>query len=79
MSKTNVKTNCYYANICKHEHEKNMTRLWCKITPKINVECIEKIEEFYFYLYPFWDLDEGSFQRGFYVCQIKKLFENLFN
>jgi len=23
---------------CKHEHEKNMTRLWCKIMPKINVE-----------------------------------------
>jgi hypothetical protein len=23
MCKTNVKTNLYYANICKHEHEKN--------------------------------------------------------
>jgi hypothetical protein len=22
MCKTNVKTNLYYANICKHEHEK---------------------------------------------------------
>jgi hypothetical protein len=28
----------YYTNICKHEHEKNMTRLWCKIMPKTNVE-----------------------------------------
>jgi hypothetical protein len=38
MSKTNVKTNLYYTNICKHEHEKNMTSLWCKIVPKISVE-----------------------------------------
>ncbi len=28
----------YYVNICKHEHEKNMTRLWCKIVPKTNVK-----------------------------------------
>jgi hypothetical protein len=27
MCKTNVKTNFYYVNMCKHEHEKNMTRL----------------------------------------------------
>jgi hypothetical protein len=26
MCKKNVKTDLYYANICKHEHEKNMTR-----------------------------------------------------
>jgi hypothetical protein len=38
MRKTNVEVNLYYVNICKHEHEKNMTRLWCKIVPKINVE-----------------------------------------
>jgi hypothetical protein len=38
MCKTNIKTNQYYANICKHEHEKNMTRLWCKIVLKIGVE-----------------------------------------
>jgi hypothetical protein len=31
MGKINVKMDIYYANICKHEHEKNMTRLWCKI------------------------------------------------
>jgi len=30
-----------YANICKHEHGKNITRLWCKIVPKTNVEHIE--------------------------------------
>jgi hypothetical protein len=41
MCKTNVKTNFYYANRCKHEHEKNMTRLQCKIMPKTNVEQIE--------------------------------------
>jgi hypothetical protein len=27
MCKTNVKTNLYFVNICKHEHEKKMTRL----------------------------------------------------
>jgi hypothetical protein len=46
----------YYANICKHEHEKNMTRLWCKIMPKTNIEQIERNEGSYFYLYPFGDL-----------------------
>jgi hypothetical protein len=35
-----LETNLYYANIWKHEHEhkNNMTRLWCKIVPKISVE-----------------------------------------
>jgi hypothetical protein len=32
-----------YVNICKHEHEKNVTRLWCKIMFKIGVENIEKM------------------------------------
>jgi hypothetical protein len=67
MCKTNVKMNLYYANICKHEHEKNMTRLWCKIVPKINVEQNLKNERSHFYLYPFGDLVQGSFQIGFYV------------
>jgi hypothetical protein len=31
MCKTNMKMNFYYVNVFKHEHEKNMTRLWCKI------------------------------------------------
>jgi hypothetical protein len=31
MCKINMKMDMYYANICKHEHENNMTRLWCKI------------------------------------------------
>jgi hypothetical protein len=68
MCKSNVKTDIYYANICKHEHEKNMTRSWCKIMFKINVEQIEGNEGSYFYLYPFEDLVQGSFQRSFYVC-----------
>jgi hypothetical protein len=50
MCKTNVKTNIYYVNICKYEHEKNMTRIWCKIVPKTGVEQIERNERFYFYL-----------------------------
>jgi hypothetical protein len=29
----------------------NMTRLWCKIVPKINVEQTEGNERFYFYVY----------------------------
>ncbi len=41
MCKINMKTNIYYANICKHEHEKNMTMLWCKIVFKTNVEHTE--------------------------------------
>jgi hypothetical protein len=46
MCKTNVKNDLYYANICKHEHEhkKNMTRLCCKIVPKIDVELIKRNE-----------------------------------
>jgi hypothetical protein len=68
MWKTNVKTDLYYVNIWKHEHEKNLTRLWCKIVPKCNVKKTKGNEGFYFYLYPFGDLAQGSFQGGFYVC-----------
>ncbi len=50
MCKIDLKTNFYYANIYKHEHEKNMTRLWCKIVLKINVKQIEVNERSYFYL-----------------------------
>jgi hypothetical protein len=60
--------NIYYANICKHEHEKNMTRLWCKIVFKINVDQIERNEGFYFYLYPYGHLAQGNFQRGCHEC-----------
>jgi hypothetical protein len=31
MCKTNMKTYLYYVNICKHEHEKCMTRLCLKL------------------------------------------------
>jgi hypothetical protein len=64
MCKTNMEMNFYYVNICKHEHEKKMTRLWFKIMPKISVEHTEGIEESYSYLYPFVDLVQGNF----YVC-----------
>ncbi len=47
MCKTNLKTNIYYVNICKHEHENNMTRPWCKIVPKIGVEHSERNEGSY--------------------------------
>jgi hypothetical protein len=52
----------------QNEHDKNMTRLRCKIVHKISVEHIEGNERYYFYLYPFGDLAQGSFQGGFYVC-----------
>jgi hypothetical protein len=68
MCKTNMKMNIYYFNMCKHECEKNMTRLWCKIMPKTSVEQIEGNEGSYSYLYPFGDLAQRSFQKGFYVC-----------
>jgi hypothetical protein len=61
MCKTKVKMNLSYVNICKYEHKKNMTRLWCKIVLKIDVEQIEGNERSYFYLYPFGDLAQGSF------------------
>ncbi len=67
MCKINVKMDLYYVNICKHEHEKNMTRLWCKIMIKTNVEQIKGNEGSYFYLYPFGDLAQGSFKVGFNV------------
>ncbi len=69
MCKTNVKVNFYFANICKHEHEKNMTRLWCKIVLKTDVEQTKRNEKSYFYFYPFEDLIQGNFQGGFYVCR----------
>jgi hypothetical protein len=68
ICKTNVKADIYYANICKHEYEKNMTRLWCKIVLKTNVEQTKGDEGSYFYLYPFGNLAQGSFQKNFYVC-----------
>jgi hypothetical protein len=67
MSKTNMEY-FYYVNIWKHKHEKNMTRLWCKIVPKINVEQIKGNERSYFYFYPFGDLTQGNFQGSFYMC-----------
>jgi hypothetical protein len=58
----------YYVNICKHEHEKNITKLWCKIVLKINVEQIEGNEGLYSYLYPFGYVIQQNFQGSFYVC-----------
>ncbi len=68
MCMTNMKTNHYYANVCKHEHEKNLTRLWCKIAPNTSVEQTKGNEGSYSYLYPFKDLTQRNFQGGFYVC-----------
>jgi hypothetical protein len=64
MCETNVTTNFYYVDICKHEHEK----LWCKIVPKIDVGQIEGNEGSHFYLFLFENLVQKSFQGRFYVC-----------
>ncbi len=54
MCTINMKTNLYYVNVCKHEHEKNLTKLWCKIVPKIHVEQTKRNERSYFYYIPLW-------------------------
>jgi hypothetical protein len=61
MCKTNMKTNFYCANIFKHGHERNMTKLQCKIVPKAGVEQTKGNEWSYFNLYTFGDLAQGSF------------------
>jgi hypothetical protein len=67
MCKENVKMYLYYANICKHEHENNMTKLWCNIVPKTNVKQTKGNKGSYFYLYSFGNLIQGNFQGGFCV------------
>ncbi len=62
MCKINVKWDFYYANTCKHEYEKNITRVWCKIVHRTGVEQTKGNEGSYFYLYAFGDLVQGSFQ-----------------
>jgi hypothetical protein len=57
----NMKIDIYYGNICKHEHEKNMTRLQCKIVFKIGVEQTKGNEGSYFCLYPFGNQTQGNF------------------
>jgi hypothetical protein len=71
MCKTKMKTNLYYANICKHEHENNMTRIWCKIVPKIAVEQTKGNEGSYSYLYPFEDLTQRASEKVF-ICASSK-------
>jgi len=41
----------YYVNICKHDHENNLTRLWCNIMRKIDVEHTKGNDGSYSYLY----------------------------
>jgi hypothetical protein len=70
-----MKVDIYYDNICKHEHEENMTRLWCKIVSKINVEHIEGNESSYSYFILLWGPSSKKLPRKL-VCvhKIKKLF-----
>jgi hypothetical protein len=64
MCKTNKKMVFYSANICKHEHEKNMTRLWCKIMPKTNVEQFLKNDVLLLFI-PLWGLNLKKFPKRF--------------
>jgi hypothetical protein len=80
MCKTNLEMNIYYANICKHEHENNMTRLWCKIVPKINVEQNERNEGSYSLFLPLWEHNSKKFSRRFLcVHKVRKLFGKKIN
>jgi hypothetical protein len=54
ICKTNIKLNLYYANIYKHEHEKNITKLRCKIVLKIGVQQTKKNERSYLIYTLFW-------------------------
>jgi hypothetical protein len=72
MCKTNVKMDLYYANMWKHEHEKNMTRLWCKIVPKTNVEQTKGNEGLYSYWYPFRNLAQGIKSKEASMCASNK-------
>jgi hypothetical protein len=75
---TNAKMNFYYVNVCKCEHKKKMSRLWCKIVPRIGAEQTKGNKRSYFYLYICGKLAQRNFQGGFYVC-IKMFFKKLFN
>ncbi len=71
MCKTNMKMNFYYANICKYEHEKNMTRLWFKIVLTIDVEQIEGNERLTFIYTPLrTQFKETS--KGAFICALSK-------
>jgi hypothetical protein len=43
-----MKMDIYYANIFKREHEKNMTRLWCKIMLRLVLNKQKEMKGFTF-------------------------------
>ncbi len=74
MCKINVEMDIYYVNICKHDYEKNMTRLWCKITPKTGVEHTKRNEGSYSYLYPFGTWLNKASKEAFMCASSKEAF-----
>jgi hypothetical protein len=44
MCKTNVKTNFYYANICKHEHEKKWQGYGAKSCLKLEMNKLKEMK-----------------------------------
>jgi len=72
MCKTNVKMNFYYVSNCKHEHEKNMTRLWCKIVPKTNIEQTKRNEGFTFIYTPLGPSSKNIYKKNFMCASSKK-------
>ncbi len=51
----------------------NITRFWCMNVLKINVEQTKGNEGIYFYLYPFGNLIQRSFQKVFMCASTKKI------
>ncbi len=74
MCKTNVKMDLYYINICKHECEKNMTRLWCKIMPTSDVEQTKRNEGFIFIYTPLGTLLKEVSKEASMCASSKKVF-----
>jgi hypothetical protein len=69
-----------YANICKHEHEKNMIKLCYKIVPKTNVEQIEGNERGPTPIYTLQGPRSRKLPRRFLcVHKMRKLLGNLHN
>jgi hypothetical protein len=62
-----VQTYFYCNEVRKCKHKTNIMRLWCKIVCQTIVEKIEGNERSYLYLYPFVNLVQRKFYRGFYM------------
>jgi hypothetical protein len=44
MCKTNVKVDMYYANLCKHDHEKNLKGYGAKLCLRLMLNKLKKMK-----------------------------------